>query len=147
MANPQAEVNYQKFIAFVKERESEGDWEDYRSRDNHSLNKQAIAKECGFDRKRINENSKIVEKFDEVVADLLKKGILTKGSKTGTNKVNEKSAAISNNIDKKTLTFAQECNAALEQELNETKVQLQKVEARLKHLEAIESYMMETGRL
>lgn len=147
MSNPQAEVNYQKFIAFVKERESEGDWEDYRSRDNHSLNKQAIAKECGFDRKRINENSKIIEKFDEVVADLLKKGILTKDSRTGTEKVDEKSVAISNSIDKKTLKFAQERNAALEQELSETKVQLKQAEIRLKHLEAIESYMMETGRL
>lgn len=147
MANPQAEVNYQKFIAFVRERESEGDWEDYRSRDNHSLNKQAIAKECGFDRKRINENSKIIEKFDEVVTDLLKKGILTKDSRTGTDKVSEKSAAISNSVDKKTLKFTQECNAALEQELSETKIQLQKTEEKLKHLEAIESYMMETGRL
>ncbi|HCG6120486.1 hypothetical protein C1S86_22975 [Vibrio parahaemolyticus] len=147
MANPQAEVNYQKFITFVRERESEGDWEDYRSRDNHSLNKQAIAKECGFDRKRINENSKIIEKFDEVVTDLLKKGILTKDSRTGTDKVSEKSAAISNSVDKKTLKFAQECNAALEQELSETKIQLQKTEEKLKHLEVIESYMMETGRL
>lgn len=147
MTNPQAEVNYQKFIAFVKKREFNEDWEDYLSRDRRSLNKQAIARECGFDRKRIKENSKIIEKYDQVINNLIKKGILIKGIKTDTDKTKPRNTIVPNSADKKALKNSKELNAVLEYELRETKDRLIKAEKKLKQLEAIENYMISTGRL
>ncbi|CDT86966.1 hypothetical protein VCR3J2_310265 [Vibrio coralliirubri] len=147
MANPKAQVNYETFLSFVCTRDAEGDWEDYLSRDKCDLNKQAIARECGFDRKRINENSKIIEKYAQVINGLIKKGIIKKENRTGTEKAKIKNSVISNNVDKKALKASQERNVALEHELRDTKDRLIKTEKRLQQLEAIESYMMVTGRL
>lgn len=147
MSNPAAKVNLKRFETFVEERDKQGDWEDYVLPERFDLNKKMIARECEFDRKRITGNSKIKEKYDAIVNDLLKKGILLENPKTPTEQRKAKQQGISNSREKAALKKTQEANIALEEELFQTKAELDKTNKKLQQLEAIERYMMETGRL
>lgn len=147
MSNPAAKINLERFEVFIKERNKQGDWEDYVLPDSFDLNKKMIARECGFDRKRITGNSKIKEKYDAIVSDLLRKGVLLKNPNTPTELRQAKQQGISNSREKAALKKTQEANIALEEELFQTKAELNKINKKLQRLEAIERYMMETGRL
>mgnify|MGYP000020555065 CR=1 FL=1 len=147
MSNPAAKVNFERFKAFVKERNKQGDWEDYTLPNRLDLNKKMIARECEFDRKRITENSKIKAEYDAVKQDLILKGILIKDARTGSQKLATQTKSISLSRDKAAIKKAQETSAALEEELSRTKLELDKSQKKLARLEEIERYMLETGRL
>ncbi|WP_445768812.1 hypothetical protein [Rheinheimera sp.] len=147
MSNPAAQLNLERFTAFVAERNTQGDWEDYALPDRLELNKKMIARECDFDRKRITENSKIKAIYDAVVCDLVGKGILLKDTRSGTDKLKTRSESLTNAKDKAALKKSQETNAALEEELYHTRIELDKANRKLTRLEAIERYLLETGRL
>jgi len=147
MSNPAAKVNLERFLAFVDERNKQGDWEDYTLSNLIDLNKKMIARECEFDRKRITENSKIRAKYEAVKQDLILKGILIEDTRTGSQKITSKTESISSSRDKAAMKKAQETAAALEEELFRTKLELDKANKKLTRLEAIERYMLETGRL
>lgn len=147
MSNPQAAKNFELFQAFIEERYEQDDFEDYVLPDKSELNKKMVARECGFDRKRITENSKIRSLWDKVNVDLMKKGLLTEDKRTPTERYNSANASISSTIDKKQLKKQQETNAALAEELSRTKAELEQVKIKLERLKAIEEYMLITGRL
>lgn len=147
MSNPAAKVNLERFNAFVKERNEQGDWEDYTLPNKLDLNKKMIARDCEFDRKRITGNSQIKDIYDGVVNDLLAKGILIEDARTPSEQRQQQSHGISNSRDKAALKKIQETNAALEEELFQIKSKLDDANKKLSRLEAIERYMMETGRL
>ena len=147
MSNPAAKINLERFEAFVKERDNQGDWDDYTLPDRFDLNKKMIARECEFDRKRITGNSKIKEKYDEVVCKLLEKGILLENTNTPPEQRQNKQQNTSNSRQKAELKKTLEINIALEEELFQTKAELDEANKKLERFEAIERYMMETGRL
>ncbi len=147
MSNPAAKVNLERFIAFVDERNKQGDWEDYALPNLLDLNKKMIARECEFDRKRITENSKIKAEYEAVKQDLILKGILIEDTRSGSQKLTTKTESINSSRDKAAMKKAQETAAALEEELFRTKSELDKANKKLTRLEAIERYMLETGRL
>ncbi|MBL53688.1 MAG: hypothetical protein CL590_07340 [Alteromonadaceae bacterium] len=147
MSNPAAKVNLERFIAFVDERNMQGDWEDYVLPNLLDLNKKMIARECEFDRKRITENSKIKAEYEAVKQDLILKGILIEDTRSGSQKLTTKTESINSSRDKAAMKKAQETAAALEEELFRTKLELDKANKKLTRLEAIERYMLETGRL
>ena len=147
MSNPAATVNFNKFVAFVDERNEQCDWEDYSLPDKTDLNKKMIARDCCFDRKRITGNAKIKERYDEVVINLRRKGVLVEDKRTGEEKHTQRNQSISKSRDSVALKKAQETSAALEEELFRTKAELEKTKNKLTRLAAIEQYMMETGRL
>ena len=111
------------------------------------LNKKMIARECEFDRKRITENSKIKAEYEAVKQDLILKGILIEDTRSGSQKLTTKTESINSSRDKAAMKKAQETAAALEEELFRTKSELDKANKKLTRLEAIERYMLETGRL
>tara|TARA_Y100001934_G_scaffold168311_1_gene200067 strand:+ start:8214 stop:8657 length:444 start_codon:yes stop_codon:yes gene_type:complete len=147
VSNPAAKVNLERFIAFVDERNMQGDWEDYVLPNLLDLNKKMIARECEFDRKRITENSKIKAEYEAVKQDLILKGILIEDTRSGSQKLTTKTESINSSRDKAAMKKAQETAAALEEELFRTKLELDKANKKLTRLEAIERYMLETGRL
>jgi len=147
VSNPAAKVNLERFLAFIDERNKQGDWEDYTLPNLLDLNKKMIARECEFDRKRITENSKIKAEYEAVKQDLILKGILIKDARTGSQKLATKTGSISLSRDKAAIKKAQETSAALEEELFRTKLELDKSQKKLARLEEIERYMLETGRL
>lgn len=147
MANPQAEINLQKFKEFVQSRNEHADWEDYIHPNRLDLNKKAIARDCDFDRKRITGNKAIFEIYMSCVKDLISKGLLVEDTRTASQKVSQ---AISSNgaaRDKNALKKAQESHAATSEELHRTKKELEKAQKKLERLEKIEEYMLSTGRL
>lgn len=147
MSNPQAEVNLQRFEAFVSERNTEGDWEDYTLPNRFDLNKKMIARECDFDRKRITGNSGIKKIYDDVVNDLIEKGVLDKDEREPTQKRQASVQGSTNSKERAALKKEKETNAALEEELFQVKKDKDNLEKKLKRLEAIEQYMEATGRL
>ena len=147
MSNPAAKVNLERFNAFVDERKKQSDWEDYTLPNRLDLNKKMIARECGFDRKRITENSKIRAKYEDVKADLIVKGILIEDIRTPSEQHSVKSAIRNSSVDKRMLKKSQETNAALEEQLYKTTKELEETKTKLKRLTAIEDYLLATGRL
>ncbi|MGR5268295.1 hypothetical protein ACPV5R_11135 [Vibrio astriarenae] len=147
MANPQAKVNLEKFVAFLKERNKAGDWEDYILPNQLDLNKKMIARECDFDRKRITGNSKIFKEYQAVKLDLVAKGILLEDTRANTEKATHKTRSVNPKVETNSLSVTHVRNTSLEQELLDTKQKLEKANLRLKQLEAIENHMIATGRL
>ena len=147
MSNPAAKVNFERFKAFVSERYKQGDWEDYTLPDRLDLNKKMIARECEFDRKRITENSKIRTAYNEVKADLILKGILIEDVRTPSEQHSAKATNGNSSVEKRMLKKSQETNAALEEQLYQTKKELEEAKEKLKKLTAIEDYLLATGRL
>lgn len=147
MSKSRGVENLNKFTSFVSERDRLGDWEDYVLGNKLDLNKKMIARECGFDRKRITENSKIFKIHNDVKSDLIKKGILHEDNREPAEQHSDKASSISSNINKAALKKQQESNAALQEELYSTQKELFEAEEKLKKLENIENYLLETGRL
>lgn len=147
MANPLAEVNFQAFLAFVQQHNEEGDWDDYILPDKLDLNKKMIARECGFDRKRLTENSKIFSLYSEVKESLVEKGILLSDKRNATEKYESTRSIASNAADKRAMKKQQEVNAALQAELIEANKKLVETQKKLERLNALEAYMLATGRL
>lgn len=147
MANPQAEINFQAFHAFVQQHNEEWDWDDYVLPDKFDLNKKMIARECGFDRKRLTENSKIYRLYSEVKASLIEKGILFADHRNATQKYEAAKSSASSTADKRAMKKQQEINAALQAELSEVNKKLSDAQKKLERLNAIEAYMLSTGRL
>ena len=147
MANPQAEVNFQAFLAFVEQHNEEGDWDDYTLPDKLDLNKKMIARECGFDRKRLTENAKIFSLYSEVKVSLVEKDILLLDNRNATEKYESTRSIASNTADKRAIKKQQEVNAALQAELIEANKKLIEAQKKLERLNALEAYMVATGRL
>lgn len=147
MSNPKAIENLERFLAFVETRNNEADWEDFVLPNGLDLNKKMIARECEFDRKRITENSRIRKKYNEIKVDLIAKGILIEDNRTTLEHHSAKSTAGTSGIDKHILKNFQETNAALEEQLFKTTKELEETKAKLKRLNAIENYLLTTGRL
>ena len=147
MSNPAAKANLQRFEEFVSERNTEGDWEDYTLPDKFDLNKKMIARECGFDRKRITGNSGIKNIYDDVVKDLIKKGVLKKDDREPSQRRQASVQGSTNSKERAALKKEKETNAALEEELFQIKKDKEELEKKLKRLEAVEQYMEATGRL
>ena len=147
MANPLAEVNFQAFLAFVQQHNEEGDWDDYTLPDKLDLNKKMIARECGFDRKRLTENSKIFSLYSEVKESLIEKGILLSDNRNATEKYESTRTIASNAADKRAMKKQQEVNAALQAELIEANKKLIETQKKLERLNALGAYMLATGRL
>ena len=147
MSNPQSKVNLERFESFVKVRTQLGDWEDYVLANRIDLNKQMVARECEFDRKRITGNSKILALYNKVKEDLFAKGILTKDNRTPSQKHDSDIERRSRSVDKRSLKKAQESHAAVEEELYQVKKELDEAKRKLERYKAIEDYMLATGRL
>lgn len=147
MSKSRGVENLNKFTSFVSERDRLGDWEDYVLGNKLDLNKKMIARDCEFDRKRITENSAIFDVYKDIKNSLLKKGILHEDNRSAAKQHSDKSSNISNSLDKASLKKQQESNAALQEELYSTQKELFEAEEKLKKLENIENYLLETGRL
>ena len=78
---------------------------------------------------------------------MILKGILIEDTRSGSQKLTTKTESINSSRDKAAMKKAQETAAALEEELFRTKLELDKANKKLTRLEAIERYMLETGRL
>jgi len=147
VANPQAEKNYQTFRAFVQLHCIENDWDDYVLPDKLDLNKKRIARECEFDRKRITGNTKILRLYNLIKRKLVKKGILVTDSRSGTEKRQHETALKIASKDSKLMSSQQQQNASLQAQLYDVTRDLKEANEKLKHLKAIEDYLMATGRL
>jgi hypothetical protein len=147
VSNPRAAENLKRFEDFIKQRNEESDWEDYALPNRLDLNKKMIARDCEFDRKRITGNSKIKTGYDNVKRDLIKKGVLIEDNRGPSVKHASSKVGVTTTMDKRSLKRAQEVNAALEEQLFQTKNDLLKAEEKLRQLKSIEDYMLATGRL
>jgi hypothetical protein len=143
MSNPKSVINFNKFEEWKKQRDKFCDWEDYVLQDKLALNKMMAARDMGLDRKRITENKKIYKAWLNIEENLRLKGILEINNQASSQKLN-RAAQPSDKTKTKALP---EKSADTENELQNLKQQLEKSNKKLKKLEMLEEYLMQTGKL
>lgn len=147
MSAKQGNDNFEKFMAFVSEREKEGDWEDFVGRNGLELNKSKMAKEAGLKRRQVFvDNAQISAKLKEQELLLRKRGVLGEDKRSATEKAEAQNNALANAMDKKRLKNTSEKNATLQQELYEKDKEIQKLKADLERVGKVKAYMEATGR-
>jgi len=139
-------ANIAKLEAFFKERDDEGDWEDYLLSE-YALNKVTVAEDAGLaSRKTLTGGKAIKTVYTAKIAELITEGILKEDTRSSEEKSTSKTLSKMDQQQIKRANKTAETNAALQEELYEARKENERLEAKLERLEKVEAYMDQTGR-
>ena len=147
MSQAKGKENLAKFTAFVTERDSDSDWEDFVALNGLELNKTQIAKVAGLaSRKVITDNKEIFALFKEKQKTLVDKGVLSADTRSNTEKAQAQTSALSSAMDSRRSKKIAETNAALQEQLYAITKENEQLKTELTRFKKIQDYMESTGR-
>jgi hypothetical protein len=69
-------VNVRRFDEFVCHHSRENDWQKYVKKNRETIDKELICRECGFGKSAIIQNLTLKDRFENLIQELMKNGIL-----------------------------------------------------------------------
>ena len=136
----QGEQHYHVFLAWIGGHERSSDWSDYVEQRKNQLNRNEIARECGFDRGVFYHNPRIKQRLKQLEEDLRRRKILP-------DREQECREPIKRDRDLAKARITEQQNAALKEEVHQLRGQLDQYKSKQEQYSLIDESMEESPRI